>query len=850
MTEANRVAGDRYALATFQQEAVAGLQATVIRVAEYHIANPQHRREVSLKNGVVLLESPTGSGKTLIVGRTLEGLRGELPGKCVWFWFAPYTGLVAQTRETLNQQCAGLRLRDVYTDREPTGTRDGDVFAQTWAAVAAQNKHARTVRRTKEDTLSLDDFIADLRADGFFVGVVIDEAHLNFGASASAAATFYLETLQPDFTILATATPNDDKLQIFEEKAGIEVASRIVIDRGQVVEAGLNKRGLMLGVLRFQDDDANIIDMEQATLTAAWLQHQAVQARLSQRKIPVTPLLLVQVEDQQKGGEDPVARVRDKLEQAGVPSDKIKSHTSGEPDPEFHTLAYDPNVEVLIFKVAVATGFDAPRAWTLVSVRPNRGKEFGLQIVGRIMRVHPLVRPVHGEDQLLDRGYVFLTDEELQAGLSAAVEELKAVRHGMDLITDQLDIVQFGNSKTTLEGAIASSTAVFNQRPRTPAERQQRLGRLIDAGLVEPEIRDQSEDDQDRAILTMEMMANLGETPLFGDLPLQAPPTSPDAAPGKQERRYALSTELSIPTALIREELPELYEIADDLTSAIAREFCQSLDLRAELNRRLRRATLNLRDLFLADEEQRTFNVRVSNARIAERAQLAFRFNDSIDPRQLKQSLITELKRTCDEDGIEYTIDDLRRTIDIAVMRDPERLRMAVRQALRQHLRMSTTEPIPDFEFGSAALVRAKKAAYGVFPADLNIEERAFAEFIDSDSTGVVKWWLRNRENTRWATRIVLPTGRRFFPDFVVGVTNRSTPDSIALVEIKDDGVTGRLQADANIMKIRVQHQEYKNVFWTYRAEQGIWARARYDDGLNRIVPQGAFKISEMVYLS
>src|SRR5262249_3472796 len=157
--------------------------------------------------------------------------------------------------------------------------------------------------------------------------------------------------------------------------------------------------------------------------------------QLGKRAIPLTPLMLVQVEDQQKGGEDPVARVRDKLAQIGVPSDHIKSHTSGEPDPEFHTLAYDPEVEVLIFKVAVATGFDAPRAWTLVSVRPNRGREFGLQIVGRIMRVHPLVRPFHGTETLLDRGYVFLTDPELQAGLHAAVEDLKAVQHGMELIT-------------------------------------------------------------------------------------------------------------------------------------------------------------------------------------------------------------------------------------------------------------------------------------------------------------------------------------------------------------------------------------------------------------------------------
>lgn len=838
----------RFALAAFQQEAASGLVGTVKRVAEHHLANPEHRREVALKSGVMLLEAPTGSGKTLIVGRALEDLRGELSRKCLWFWFAPYGGLVAQTRDALNEQCSGLRLRDIYSDREPSGTRDGDVFLQTWAAVAAHNKEARTVRRRKEDALSLDDVIVSLRDEGFFIGVVIDEAHLNFGASAAAAANFYLNVLKPDFTVLATATPNDEKLAQFEEKAGIEVASRIVIDRGQVVEAGLNKRGLMLGVLRFQDDDAALVDFEQATLSAGWYQHEAVKKRLQKRTIPVTPLMLVQVEDQQKGGDDPVARVREKLIHAGVPADRITSHTSGEPDPEFHTLAYDPDVEVLIFKVAVATGFDAPRAWTLVSVRPNRGKEFGLQIVGRIMRVHPLVRPIHGKDSLLDRGYVFLTDPDLQAGLNAAVDELKAVQRGMELITDRLDLVQFGN----LEAPLAPDVTVVHPQPssppQTPEERQYRLNLLIGAGIVELRVAGHSDDEQDRAILAGEMIMRMSDTPLFGDLPLQSSPGLRGEV--LKNKAYNLRSDLLLPKALIREELPELYEIADDLSSEIAREFCNSLDLRGELNRRLRKATLSLRDLFLADEEERTFNVRVSNARTAEQAQLAFRFNDAVDPRQLKQALVAELQRVCDEDGIEYIAEDLRRTIDVAVMRDPERLRTAMRRALRHYLRMSTSEPIPAVDYDEPGLGPAIKAAYGVFPSDMNVEERAFAAFIDGDSTGVVKWWLRNRENARWATRIMLPTGRRFFPDFVVAIANRSTPDLIALVEIKDDGVTGRLQADLNIMKIRVQHQEYKNVFWTYRTEQKVWARARYDEGLHRIVPQGAFKIAEMVYLT
>lgn len=843
------VYSDRLALAGFQSEAKEGLQTTIRKVADYHAQNPSHRKEIALKSGVMLLQSPTGSGKTLILGRTLEGLRGDLPRKCAWFWFAPYSGLVSQTRDSLSKQCGALRLRDIYTDREPTGTKDGDIFVQTWAAVAAQNKDARKVRKTTESELSLDDMIAALRADGFYIGVVIDEAHLNFGASASVAASFYLDHLQPDFTILATATPNDEKLDQFEEKAGIQVASRIVIERGQVVDAGLNKVGLMLGLLRFKPEDEALIDLEQATLQAAWTQHLSIKFELARRSIPLMPLMLVQVEDQQQGDEDPVKRIREKLEQAGISGDKIKSHTSGEPDPDFHTFAYDPNVEVLIFKVAVATGFDAPRAWTLVSVRPNRGTEFGLQIVGRIMRVHPLVRPFHRNAPLLDRGYVFLTDPTLQAGLSSAVDELKAVRHGINLITDQLDVVQFGSARTPLEASICLAPQGATTKPVNDEDRQERLALLIDLGLVKPDAATLPRDQQDRIIVDAEIVS---DTPLFGDLPIQLLGRSDDQSPKKAQKIYPLRTELNLPNALICEELPPIHEIEGDVITEIAEAFCQAVDLRSEVNRRARNATLSLRDLFLESvQEERAVKVRLSNARIAERAQIEFRFNDSIDPRQLKISLVNELRRICDIDGIEYNDDgDLRRAIDLAVMSHPGQLRQAVRQALRKHFKLSTREPIPTIYQAEENLSEALKSAYGVFPVNLNKEERAFAEYLDADSTGTVKWWLRNPENATWATRIMLPTGKRFFPDFVVGITNRSTPGAIALVEIKDDGESGRLHSESNLLKIRVQHQEYRNVFWTYRQGDGPWVRARYEESLNRIVGDHAFRIVEMVLIS
>lgn len=841
----------RLSLAGYQNRAVTDLIGVIERVARYHDEQPGQRQQIALKAGAALLQSPTGSGKTLILGRLLEGLRGRLTRPVVWFWFAPYAGLVTQTREALVEQCGSLRVRDVATDREPVGTRDGDVFIQTWATVAASNKDARKVRRTSESALSFDELIGALRSQGFFVGVVIDEAHLNFGASASVAADFYLNTIQPDFTVLATATPSDEKLEAFEAKAGIVVSNRIVVPRDEVVLAGLNKSGLMLGVIRFKEGDQELIDHEQATLTAGWTQHLRIRERLAERGISVSPLMLVQVEDQASGGTDPVARVRDKLKEIGVPEAAIATHTSGEPDPDFHTLAYDPDKAVLIFKVAVATGFDAPRAWTLVSVRPNRGKDFGLQIVGRIMRVHPAVRPTHGQDLLLDRGYVFLTDLDMQAGLSAAVDELKAVQKSIELITDNLDVYEFGNETKPLDASDFHRTTQFiHKPPATEAERQERLAILIDTGLVKETVKALPAVDQDRAIETGEAYQQMLQTPLFGNLPEERKPGSTaQASTNPKIRPYPLRQDIGLPKALLRELPPDPMKM-NDLVGDIAKEFVRTSTIVSLLQRKLTKAHLDLQDLFdAAMTETIDLRLRLSNARIADRAQLAFSFNDSIDPRLLKQAIIKELKIKVDNDGIDADDRDLRRALDLAGMTEPEKLKEAIKTAQGRSVRVVADTDIPTSYFGPDSLAIATKSAYGVFPDRLNLEERSFAEFLDADTTGTVKWWLRNPENETWATRMVLPSGTRFFPDFVVGVAGRATPDSIALVEIKDDGETGRLQSDKNIEKIRVQHRDYRNVFWTYRSD-GTWVRAQYAEGLHRIVPKDRFDVTEMVYLA
>lgn len=848
MTDDSRL----HSLEGFQLEAVSALKSAIHRVAEHIDDYPDHRREIALRSGVALLEAPTGSGKTLMLGRTVEGLIGRLPCKTVWFWFAPFSGLVGQTRDSLNQQCPGLRLRDLAKDRSPKGVRDGDIFVQTWSSVAANNKEARKVRRESERALSLDHMLATFRASDIAIGVVIDEAHLNFGVSASAAAKFYLEALRPDFTLLATATPNDTKLEAFEAAAEVSVANRVVIARQQVVDAGLNKHGLMLGYLTISPGDEALIDYEQAILQCAWTQHKQIADRLSERGIGVTPLMLVQVEDQASGGADPVARVREKLlELPGVTDSIIATHTSGEPDADFHMLAYDHSKQILIFKVAVATGFDAPRAWTLVSVRPNRGEAFGLQIVGRIMRVHPLVRPLHGSDKLLDRGYVFLTDPEMQAGLNAAVEELKAVRKSLTVISDQLDVVEYGSqSSPSLElSDVHRAPPSSPNPPGTSEDRQERLDLLIEQGIVNPDVADMDDASIDRAIVEGETVRAISQSSLFSNLPEHDAPEKAKAAP--KLTAYPLRTELGVPNALWQEHPLDHTQLNDpSFLKDVATSFCDNSKLVGQLHQVQRKASLSLRDLFIEGENREvSLSLRMSNARIAEKAQLAFQLNDSIDPRLLERALIDALQLRADEAGYVFEKSDLRRTIQLAAMREPEALLSAIKKEQGARCRLENKEPIANPLFDREDVEHAQKAAHGIFPSGMNKPEREFAEMLDADDTGTVLWWLRNPENVGWATRMILPTGGRFFPDFAVGIKGRTTPDSIALVEIKDDGVDGRLHSDKNLLKIQVQHREYRNVFWTYKGAGGF-ERLQYNDALKRIQPVDLFQVSQMVLVS
>ncbi len=380
-------------------------------------------------NGCLLLEAPTGSGKTLMAGMIAEAFAApdrDSNAQIVWFWFTPFAGLVEQAKGAIKSTFVGLRVRDLQGDRKTRGTKSGDVYVTTWASVAASNKDTRKVRTGGEFDLSLDDLIAELRADGFRIGAVVDEAHHSF-TKAAETVRFYRETLKPDFTLMITATPDDQDVDKFKKAAGIGHLHRIRVSRKEAVDAGLIKDGIKSIAYLAADDQKELVDFAATALADGWGMHNVIKQGLQAAGIGLVPLMLVQVANSNTA----VDEARARLAALGVPDSKIAWYTADDPNDDLLAVAIDEKKEVLIFKVAVALGFDAPRAFTLVSMRGAKDTDFGIQVVGRILRVHSRLQGPTLEKklpELLRCGYVFLADSANQSGLVNAGEKINAIQ--------------------------------------------------------------------------------------------------------------------------------------------------------------------------------------------------------------------------------------------------------------------------------------------------------------------------------------------------------------------------------------------------------------------------------------
>jgi type III restriction enzyme len=230
---------------------------------------------------------------------------------------------------------------------------------------------------------------------------------LNIGDDRNNARRFIDEVICPHVTFEVSATPervipNED---LVDGKAGF-----VNVQFDDVVAEGLIKQETVInaGVDNYTDFTGSADDV---VLTAALAKRHSVLQTYQQAGIAVNPLVLIQLPNSNKSMNALDNQMKVVVEaflaekNITYENGKLAVWLSEEKSETLQDIERNDNaVEVLIFKTAIATGWDCPRAQILVMLRPMESVTFEIQTVGRILR---MPEAMHYNDLDLNRAFIY-----------------------------------------------------------------------------------------------------------------------------------------------------------------------------------------------------------------------------------------------------------------------------------------------------------------------------------------------------------------------------------------------------------------------------------------------------------
>lgn len=337
----------------------------------------------------VILKSPTGSGKTIILTHFMdEYLKGH--SKTVFIWLTPGKGdLEEQSKAKMDKYIHNAQTK-LLADIMTSGFKENDSCFINWEKLTKKGNNAL---KDSEYT-NFNEWIEKAFNAGLSFKVIIDESHQNFTDKADKIIQYF----KTDKIIRCSATPLKDNM-----------AKEIEIKEEEVIAEGLIKKMLIINENFPQKIET--ANQTEYLLDKALAKQQELRSKLISKNI--NPLIIVQLPNNSELLLDTVEKY---FETKGVTYDNgslavwlSNKHINKE-------NLEDNNNEALavIIKQAVATGWDCPRAHILVKLRENMDETFEIQTIGRIRR---MPEAKHYNDDLLDSCYLYTFDNKFTQGV-------------------------------------------------------------------------------------------------------------------------------------------------------------------------------------------------------------------------------------------------------------------------------------------------------------------------------------------------------------------------------------------------------------------------------------------------
>ncbi len=378
----------------YQEKAVGQLVENTINLLGFN----GNRRQVVLK-------APTGAGKTVMASEMLATLteelqsRSDLPFRQVAFiWIAP---------NKLHQQ-SYFKMKNFFTetkllkpvmfdelDQSDGIIHQGEVLFVNWESINSKNN---LIVRDNEQGLSLYDIARKTRVENIPIIVVIDEEHL-FWTKTADKSKAVLEKINAKVEIRISATPKTQAEYL------------VNIDRQEVIREEMIKEGVLLNP-DVTSGYANDIALNEHLINKALEKRQQIADAYKKEGVNINPLLLIQLPNDTTDAMtaddtkimEQVVQYLDVMQDINTDNHRLAVWLSKQKTNLEDIERNDNLTEVLLFKQAIALGWDCPRAAVLLIFRKLTSDTFTVQTVGRILRM-PEQRFYC--NPLLNKGYVY-----------------------------------------------------------------------------------------------------------------------------------------------------------------------------------------------------------------------------------------------------------------------------------------------------------------------------------------------------------------------------------------------------------------------------------------------------------
>tara|TARA_Y100000034_G_scaffold119974_1_gene162300 strand:+ start:3713 stop:5902 length:2190 start_codon:yes stop_codon:yes gene_type:complete len=350
----------------------------------------------SPENETIIFQAPTGSGKTVIVSELLKELVKSRKDskKLVFVWIA-VRKLHEQSKEKLEKYYEDDRLIQCsyFEDLEDKQIQENEILFINWHSI--NKKDINIYVKDNEQDNNLNNIIKNTKEENREIILIIDESHHT--AKSDKSVEIIINDIKPKLTLEVSATPHLKK----------NVVSHVRVRLSEVKQEEMIKSEISVNP-EFLKINIGSKSSDELIISQALKKREELLKLYKKEGSNINPLVLIQLPDKRSNlinKKDEVLRI---LRGKGFKEENGKlAIWLSDKDSKINLENIEKSnneVEVLIFKQAIALGWDCPRASILVIFRESKSFTFTIQTIGRIMRM-PELEYYNSEE--LNKGFIF-----------------------------------------------------------------------------------------------------------------------------------------------------------------------------------------------------------------------------------------------------------------------------------------------------------------------------------------------------------------------------------------------------------------------------------------------------------